>query len=164
MNNYQIQPVGISADIISLLSGFYCGLKLMDEILHSQGLLSELHTDNPMAYCVYNEQKLLVGFCIAGQISLPYETDGGYAYVDMVDIACLAVHKDFQYRGIGTAILDYICKKADIICSGADFIHVDALDLDDGSYSAVPFYQKYGFSYCSRSGEDAARMLYALYQ
>ena len=57
MNNYQIQPVEISADIISLLSGFYCGVKLMDEILHSQGLLSELHTDNPMAYCVYNEQK-----------------------------------------------------------------------------------------------------------
>lgn len=59
MNNYQIQPVEISADIISLLSGFYCGVKLMDEILHSQGLLSELHTDNPMAYCVYNEKKLL---------------------------------------------------------------------------------------------------------
>ena len=56
MNNYQIQPVEISADIISLLSGFYCDVKLMDEILHSQGLLSELHTDNPMAYCVYNEK------------------------------------------------------------------------------------------------------------
>lgn len=64
MNNLVIQPVEVLADILPLLKDFTCGVPEMDEILHSQGLLAEMDVDNPIAYCVYNEKKKLIGFCI----------------------------------------------------------------------------------------------------
>lgn len=162
MHKYIIQPVEISADLLPILSDFSCGVEPMDEILHSQGILSELHTEDPVAYCVYTEEHKLVGFCIAGVVNQQIDLDGHTYFLDMIDVACLAVHKDYQYKGIGTAILNLLCEKAESIVPDALFLHVEALDLDDGSYSAVPFYQKYGFVYSSRSGQDAARMFYML--
>jgi len=124
--------------------------------------LAELHTESPVAYGVYTDSQLLVGFCIAGIVHHQIDFGEQSFSVDMVDIACLAVRKEFQYQGIGTAMLNVICDKADQLVPDGMFLHVEALDLDDGSYSAVPFYQKYGFVYYSRSGEDAARMFYRL--
>lgn len=162
MDSYSFQSVEISASLLPLLADFTCGVGMMDDILHSQGLLAELHTDNPVAYCVYNECHVLVGFCIWGTIDQPIDFSGSCELIPMIDVACLAVHKDYQYRGIGTAILNVVCEKSSNAVPSAKFIHVDALDCDDGSYSAVPFYLKYGFEYYSRAGEDVARMLYRL--
>lgn len=162
MDNYSFQSVEISANIIPLLADFTCGVEMMDDILHSQGLLSELNTENPVAYCVYDDNHVLVGFCIWGIIYQPVDFNGECELIPMIDIACLAVHKDYQFRGIGTAILNVVCEKSSNIIPSVQFVHVDALDCEDGSYSAVPFYIKYGFEYYSRAGEDAARMLYKL--
>lgn len=162
MHKFSIYSATISADLLPILANFSCGEAVMDEILHSQSLLTELHTDNPIAYCVYSDAQQLVGFCIAGVINQQIELDGHNYGLDMIDVACLAVHKDFRYMGIGTAILNMLCEKANDFLPNATFLHVEALDLDDGSYSAVPFYQKYGFFYSSRSGQDAARMFYKL--
>lgn len=162
MHKYISQPVVISAEIFDVLKGFSCGVPKMDEILQSRTLLAELNTQNPQAYCVYNQEEDLVAFYIVGKISMPIDANGEEHYVEMVDIACLAVAEKYRYKRVGTAILDDICEMADAIVPDGDYIHVEALDLDDGSYSAVRFYEKYGFQYDSRAGSDAARMFYPL--
>lgn len=164
MGDYTIRSVDISPDLLPLLREFSCGVPEMDGILHSQGLLAELYVDNPVAYCVYNAEQELVGFCIIGKINLPLEYDGHCEYLDMVDVACLAIREDYRYLGIGTAILDLVCDKAEALVPGVEYVHVDALDLEDGTYSAVPFYQKYGFRYAARAGKDVACMFYALHK
>ena len=92
------------------------------------------------------------------------EYEGHCEYLDMIDVACLAIREDYRYMGIGTAVLDLVCDKAEVLVSGVEYVHVDALDLEDGTYSAVPFYQKYGFRYAARAGKDVARMFYALHK
>ncbi len=154
----------ISADILPLLRDFSCGVKDMDEILHSHGLLAEIYVEDPVAYCVHAQNNELVGFCIIGKINFPIEYEGHTEHVDMVDIACLAVRKDYQCRGIGTAILNLVCNKAEDFIPNVEFLHVDALDLEDGTYSAIPFYQKYGFQYAARAGQDVACMFYMLHE
>lgn len=161
---FTFQPVAISAEIFNILDDFYCGEKVMDDILHSRALFAELNTQNPQAYCVYSKSGVLVAFYIVGRISMPIGDEYEVHYVDMVDISCLAVAKKYRYQGLGTAILDEICERADSIVPNGDFIHVEALDLDDGSYSAVGFYEKFGFQYSSRAGEDAARMFFSLHK
>jgi len=162
MSKYIFQPVAISAENFSKLQNFSCGVKLMDEILHSQVLAAELNTLDPQAYYVFSREKgSLLAFYIVGKICMPID-DGHLHYVEMVDIACLAVAKEYQGQHIGTDILDHICEQADSIVPDGDFIHVEALDLDDGSYSAVGFYERYGFRYSSRAGADAARMFLML--
>lgn len=163
MNDLVIRSVEVSADILPLLKDFTCGVPEMDGILHSQGLLAEMDVDNPIAYCVYGGKGKLIGFCIIGSLSLPIEYNGHCEYVDTIDIACLAIHKDYQCVGIGTAILNFVCDKAEHLMPGVEFLHVDALDLENG-YSAVPFYQKYGFRYAARSGKDVACMFYTLHK
>lgn len=163
MGNYTIQSVEISPDLFPLLQEFSCGVPDMDDILHSQALFAELNIDDPVAYCVYHAEQELVGFCIIGKIHLPIEYAGHCEYLDMIDVACLAVRKDYQCLGIGTAILDLVCDKAEVLVPGVEYVHVDALDIEDGTYSAVPFYQKYGFRYAARAGKDVACMFYALH-
>lgn len=162
MSEYKFQQVDISADLIPILHNFTCGVEAMDEILHSKVLLAELHTDEPRAVFVKTQSGENAAFFIYGKIYLPFDNGIGVEHVEMIDIACLAVAENFRNLGIGTAVLDYICEKADTLVPDCDLVHVDALDLDDGSYSAVPFYKKYGFVLYSRSGPDAARMFYSI--
>lgn len=162
MNKFIFRPIALSAEIFDILKGFSCGVKAMDDILHSQTLLAELNTSNPQAYCVYAENGVLAAFYILGEISMPIIDEGEVHYVNMIDISCLAVAESYRYQGLGTAILDWICEKSVSLMPAIDFIHVEALDLDDGSYSAVGFYEKFGFQYNSRAGEDLARMFFPL--
>lgn len=118
MGDYTIRSVDISPDLLPLLREFSCGVPEMDGILHSQGLLAELYVDDPVAYCVYNAGQELVGLCIIGKINLPLEYEGHCEYLDMIDVACLAVRKDYRYLGIGTAILDLVCDKAEALVPG----------------------------------------------
>ncbi len=162
MNKFTFRPVVLSAEIFDILNDFNCGVKTMDDILHSRALLAELNTSNPKAYCVYTENGILAAFYILGEISMPIIDEGEVHYANMVDISCLAVAKSYRNQGLGTAILDWICEKSALMIPAIDFIHVEALDLDDGSYSAVGFYEKFGFQYNSRAGEDLARMFFPL--
>lgn len=164
MRNYLFQSVEVSAELLPLLATLPTGVPLMDKILHSQAILANLSDDDLRAYCVFTEDKRLVGFCLLGIMSLSIETEDSYYCEDMIDVACLAIHKEFQHQGIGTAILEYILDNADSILPNVEYLHVDALDMDDGSYSAVPFYKKFGFKLYARSGEDAARMFYSIYR
>lgn len=134
----------------------------MDGILHSQCLLAELEIGKPVAYCIYNTENRLVGFCIIGQTSYSFADIGIQDFLPTVEIACLAVHQTYQHQKVGTAILDKIREKINEYMPEAIFMHVDALDLNDETYSAVPFYEKYGFDYYTRSGSDTASMFYQL--
>lgn len=162
MHNYRFQQAELSADLLPILREFSSGVEAMDDILHSKLLLAELHTDEPQAFFVKTEEDANAAFFIIGKIYIPFGDKDHEEYYEMIDVACLAVAEEYRNQGLGTAILDYICEKADKIIPECDFIHVDALDLDDGSYSAVPFYKKYGFVLHSRSGVDAARMFYSI--
>lgn len=162
MNSFHFQQVEISADLLSLLSDFTCGVSTMDAILHSQCLFSELNIEEPIAYCVYNAENMLVGFCIVGKTTYSLEYDDQWYSLPMIDIACLAVHTNYRYQGVGTAILNMICTKAAKYMPEATHLHVDALDLNDGTYSAVGFYEQYHFEYYARSGPDTAKMFYQL--
>lgn len=162
INKFLFQPVVISAEIFDILEGFHCGVKTMDDILHSRVLLAELNSTHPQAYCVYAENGTLAAFYILGEICMPITDEGKTHHVNMVDISCLAVAESYRYQGLGTAILDWICEKSASKTPAVDFIHVEALDLDDGSYSAVGFYEKFGFQYNSRAGGDLARMFFKL--
>ena len=164
ISDFVIQPVEISADILYILKDFTCGVDEMDEILHSPLFVAELNTDNPRGFLIKNGMCDLIGVLIIGETSVPIEYEKEKtSYLDMVDIACLAIHKDFQYKKIGTAILNWVCSKANDFIPDVEYLHVDALDLQDGSYSAVPFYERFGFQYIDRSGVDTARMVYALH-
>lgn len=163
ISDFVIQPVEISADILYILKDFSCGVVEMDEILHSPLFVAEMNTLNPRGFLINTEDGILIGLLILGETSVPIEyEEGKLSYFGMVDIACLAVRKDFQYKGIGTEILNWVCSKANEFMPDVEYLHVDALDLKDGSYSAVPFYERFGFQYVDRSGVDTARMVYAL--
>lgn len=62
---------------------------------------------------------------------------------DALEIAYLAVSKDYQHQGIGEYIINELCLKAKADNPNCEFLTVEAYKTND--YSAIGFYLKCGF-------------------
>lgn len=151
------------------LSDFYCGVPVMDEVLHEdlEKTLKENHCDS---YVVYEKGGGIVAFFaleydrelvlddgyredlilgLSGAESPKFgneEEKSDFENRDMfyaVDISYLAVRKDMQRKGIGSLIIDIISDIAIQNRPESIFITVDALQIP--GYSAVGFYRKHKF-------------------
>ena len=156
----------VYSPLVSLddLKGMFCGVKVVDEILHSQVLLAGLAEMRCDAYLVHNEDGALVGFFAINMNRLEFYQDGRYFYHDILDIAYLAVEKSFQRRGIGTAIINKIIELSEEKNPDGVYISVDALCLPDENYWATPFYEKCGFISIDPPKFDTIRMYRKVHQ
>lgn len=127
------------------LKSMSCGVRVMDEVLHSPILLAGMAELQCDAYLVHNADGVLVGFFAVNMDRLEFELDGKSYYHDALDIAYLAVNKDFQRQGIGTAIINKIIELSEQKNPEGVYISVDALYLPEENYWASPFYEKLGF-------------------
>lgn len=157
------RSVPITSEILIQLQDFSCGIGAMDDILHSQNLLAGLSENEMSAYFVYAPNGELIGFYVLDIIGLEIKDNDYDDFLNVVDIACLAVRKDYQRQGVGSAILKKIYDQAEQMNPQGLYLHVEALSLDDASYSAVPFYEKNGFIYIAPAGNDIIRMLYKMH-
>ena len=151
------------------LKDFYCGVSKMDEFIHG-GLEESLLNDYCKAYSVKNEDGNLVAFFALSFDSLQLDLDdiedlqNGWAdtstpqptpeyfrtfwskvHYPALEIAYLAVAKQYQKQHIGTQILEVIDEMA---CqqqfAGCQFLTVGAYVSKE--YSAVEFYSKNHFA------------------
>lgn len=127
------------------LKSMSCGVRVMDEVLHSPILLAGMDELQCDAYLVHNVDGVLVGFFAVNMDRLEFELDGKSYYHDALDIAYLAVNKDFQRQRIGTAIINKILELSEQKNPNGVYISVDALYLPEENYWASPFYEKLGF-------------------
>lgn len=164
MNSLYFRPLIDTSE----LSCFECGIEVMDSFIHS-GLQESLVENNCNSFVVHDENDRIVGFFSLMEDSLYLDDDdkddlaNGFSAASLpdtmsveqkqmllsevvypvIDIAYLAVSKDMQRKGIGTAILNKIFEivkgKGDI-----SFVTVDALYLKD-EYRADTFYERKGF-------------------
>lgn len=146
------------------LKGMSCGVKVMDEVLHSQILLAGLDEIQCDAYLVHNKDGVLVGFFAVNMDRLEFFQDGEYFYHDALDIAYLAVNKDFQRQGIGTSIINKILEISEEKNPDGVYISVDALYLPEENYWASPFYEKCGFISIDPPKFDTIRMYRKVHQ
>lgn len=127
------------------LKGMSCGVRVMDEVLHSPILLAGMYELQCDAYLVHNQEGVLVGFFAVNMDRLEFMLDGKSYYHDALDIAYLAVSKDYQRQGIGTAIINKILEISEQKNPDGVYVSVDALYLPVDNYWASPFYEKLGF-------------------
>ena len=127
------------------LKGMSCGVRVMDEVLHSPILMAGLDELQCDAYLVHNREGVLVGFFAVNIDRLEMVVDGKSFYHDALDIAYLAVKKEYQRHGIGTAIINKILELSEQKNPDGVYVSVDALYLPEENYWASPFYEKLGF-------------------
>jgi len=173
--------------VASELSHFECGVEEMDFFIH-EGLGESLKENNCHSYVVLDENEEIVGFFSLMEDSLVLDEGDKYDLVNgfsdsplpsfsteeekkdffnvisfpVVDIAYLAVRKDMQRKGIGTAILNKIFEmsKTQGVYS---FVTVDALYLK-GRYRADTFYERKGFQRLyPPTSENTIRMYTAIF-
>lgn len=151
------------------LKDFYCGAFKMDAFIHG-GLRESIDNDYCKAYAVRNEDNKLVAFFALSYDSLQLDADdvedlqNGWsetstpqpteAYFDTfwakvhypaLEIAYLAVSKEYQNKHIGTQILEEIenmARKQQF--AGCQFLTVGSYHSRE--YSAVSFYSKNHFA------------------
>ena len=161
-----------------ILKGFNCGIREMDNFIHFK--LDDFLSDHKnQLFVVYNEDKVIVGMFV---LSEGYFYDDNDAFIDSpaygkpfavldrqtgstkiakrystIEIEYLAVEKDFREQSIGTEIILAITDLAN--SQHTPFITVDAYVTIH--YSAVPFYEKCGFTHLENQdrGYDTMRML-----
>jgi len=151
------------------LQDFFCGIKPMDDFIHGRFQLS-ISNNFCKAYVVKDKnQKILAMFALSFD-SIDLDSDDKEELQDGIssaerpsidpdyedtfylkrrypalEIAYLAVRKDVQKQGLGSAIVQLIINKAlqqDI--AGCQFLSVEALAMKE--YNAVSFYLKCGFA------------------
>lgn len=178
MNSLFFRPLVDASE----LSCFECGIEVMDNFIHN-GLQESLTENNCSSYVVFDKNNNIVGFFSLMEDSLYLDEDekddlvNGYAAASLpvemteqqktdflgktdyqvIDIAYLAVCKNNQRKGIGTAILNKIFEivRAKKIYP---FVTVDALFLKD-VYRADTFYASRGFQRLyPPSSENTIRM------
>ena len=161
-----------------VLKDFRCGIKEMDNFIHLH--LDEFLSDHKnQLFVVRNEEKVIVGMFV---LSEGYFYDANDTFVDSpaygkpfaildqqtnttkiakrystVEIEYLAVAQEFRNQSIGTEIILSIMDLAR--SQHTPFITVDAYVTIH--YSAVPFYEKCGFTHLENQdrGYDTMRML-----
>ena len=154
------------------LSDFYCGIPLMDSFIHNG--LQELVVANQDLYVVKDQDNHTVAFFCLEQGSYfigeevkekilkemkPSPKPGleeDSIFWDLsnhpsVELSYFAVDRNYQNRNIGKTIIDSLIGR---LSTSAEYtqpvLTVRALQTEDGSYSAVDFYKKCGFTL----GED----------
>jgi len=154
---------------IEELNDFYCGVSKMDEFIHG-GLDASLYNDYCKAYTVKNEAGIVVAFFALSFDSLQLDVDdiedlrNGWAdtstpqptpeyfrtfwskvHYPALEIAYLAVSKQYQKQHIGTQILEAIDEMARRQqFAGCQFLTVGAYVSNE--YSAVEFYSRNYFA------------------
>ncbi len=155
-------------DDISILSNFFCGVEKMDIFIHDleSGLQSFIvkHSDSETYIARIGEHivglfsimksnvefddedkdDMILG--IAHKPEIAYENPDYLQqnrFFEALEIAYLAIDKDWQHRGIGTNIISAIAQRAIQLIDNCQFLIVNA--YHDTDYSAVGFYKAYGF-------------------
>ncbi len=122
---------------------FVCRIDEVDDFIHSRkkyvnnGLIEALEESGCTPYGVYDNGKLAAFFAIRKD---PKNNEA-------IEIAFLAVDRNYDYRGLGTAIIRKIIQLA-LEDYGLDLLTVEALVLRKHKprpYDAVGFYSKCGF-------------------
>ncbi len=114
-----------------------------------------------------DKDELMHGISSAYSPSVDYDYQGTFwakPRYPSLDIAYLAVHKDWRGKGIGRLLIDAISEKArSQKFAGCQFLTVEALKTVE--YSAVSFYTKCGFAACEfpNPNKDTLRMYRTLY-
>lgn len=151
----------------SELSGFKCGIDVMDEFIRD-GLTEELEStgcdsyilldgDEVIAFFATCRDTLLLDFDSKEDLVCGYSTAEAPNLTDeereafisssrplpAIKIAYLAIRQDRQGKGIGTMIMNSILNKVAKSYPECNFVTVEALCMN--GYSAVSFYHKFRF-------------------
>lgn len=174
---------------INDIENLICGIKVMDEFLHSDSLSESLIIHQCESYTVIENEEIIAFFALD---MTTLELDDDYKVelladwldaakpefntqeeledflecnkFDVVDIAYLAVSEKYQRRGYGSKIMSIIFDLARKKNPKGIFITVDALNLPKENYSAAPFYEKFGFQRMQPPTIDTIRMFCTIYQ
>lgn len=126
-NNYTIKKLSSDDD----LSNFSCGLEDMDEFLLNDALKQQQDNLN-VTYLVLCDNNIIGFFSLlADSIKIKdigEEYDISYETSPAIKIGRLAVDEKYRSKGIGTVILDNICKNIKLISKkvGIRFITIDS--------------------------------------
>ena len=170
----------------SVLHDFDCGVESMNKFIRN-GFRTSIDNHFCEAYCVYCNA-IVVGLFALSFDSIDLDSDdkedlqNGYSsavpdidynYEEVfyskrryraLDIAYLAVQKNWRNRHIGKALIAEISERArNQRFAGCQFLSVEAYATDD--YSAVGFYSSCGFAPCEMKNpnKDTLRMFMTLY-
>lgn len=168
------------------LKDFSCGVEQMDKFIHN-GLERSVCNSYCQTYGVYNRENKLVAFFALSFDSLHLDEDDiedlqqGWSgtptpeisedYIatfwfkvryPAIEIAYLAVSKDFRGKNLGRSLIDSIANMARTQkLAGCQFLTVDALATKE--YSAVGFYDRCQFARAEPVPvRDTLRMYYNL--
>ena len=126
-NNYSIKKLSPEDDLLN----FSCGLEDMDDFLINDALKQQNDNLN-VTYLVLCDNKIIGFFSLlADSIKIKdigEEYDISYETSLAIKIGRLAIDEKYRSKGIGTVILDNICKNIKIISKkvGIRFITIDA--------------------------------------
>jgi len=153
---------------VDCLNEFYCGIESMDRFIHGPFAMSiRNHFCN--AYVVKDSKDEILAMFALSFDSIDLDADDvsdlqsgvsstGVPNIETqyeetfyckrrypaLDIAYLAVNRKVQHKGLGSAIIEIIAKKAiEQDLAGCQFLSVEALATKE--YNAVGFYLKCGF-------------------
>lgn len=171
------------------IEDFFCGIEVMDEFLHSDNLRETLIKHHCDSYIVEDDDNNNVGFFALDVTTLELDDDYKVELLDgwldaakpefqteeelkdflecksfeVVDIAYLAIDKNFQGKGYGTEVMSIIFDLARIKKPNGIFMTVDALHLPNKNYSVAPFYEHFGFQRMQPPTIDTIRMFCTMY-
>ena len=168
-------------DHASTFSGLHCGIPELDEFIHNE--LEDFMGMECEAFCVRSGKDVVGMFCLSEHSlflsdAVKEKMDNGlkpapeidsipyWEYMNSfpaVEIAYLAVDERFQSKGIGSFILeeimDYVAYQPD---KNYDFVTVRAYNREE--YSAIPFYQKCGFTAAAERKTNTNLFMYRVVQ
>lgn len=176
-----------AVDTVEGLESFECGVPTMDKFIHN-GLQQSIAHHYCQLYTATMNQELVAIFALCFD-SIDLDSDDkedlqlGFSqagtpevcndYEDIfyskqrypaLDIAYLAVKKEYRQQRIGESIVNSIKQMArQQKMAGCQFLSVEAYNIPE--YSAVPFYDKCGFApnEYPNPNKDTLRMFYTLY-
>lgn len=174
-------------DDVSQLDDFNCGIKAMDDFIHS-GLANSVRNHYCNLYSVTLDNEIVAMFSLSFD-SLELDLDSleeildnqsssnkpnlSSNYVDTflskhhypaLEISYLAVKENYRRKGIGKAVVDSIAEMAQRQkTAGCMFLTVEAYIEED--YSAVPFYNACHFEPCEykKPDKETLRMFRTLF-
>ena len=183
LNNLTIRIL----DDVSQLDDFNCGIKAMDDFIHS-GLANSVRNHYCNLYSVTLDNEIVAMFSLSFD-SLELDLDSleeildnqsssnkpnlSSNYVDTflskhhypaLEISYLAVKENYRRKGIGKAVVDSIAEMAQRQkTAGCMFLTVEAYIEED--YSAVPFYNACHFEPCEykKPDKETLRMFRTLF-
>lgn len=174
-------------DNVSQIDDFNCGIKAMDDFIHS-GLANSVRNHYCNLYSVTLDNEIVAMFSLSFD-SLELDLDSleeildnqsssnkpnlSSNYVDTflskhhypaLEISYLAVKENYRRKGIGKAVVDSIAEMAQRQkTAGCMFLTVEAYFEKD--YSAVPFYNACHFEPCEykKPDKETLRMFRTLF-